>query len=107
MVFATLAYHRPHIYLLDEPTNHLDMDTIEALVETLKTFNGGLVVVTHDQYLVDSVCNKLYVIDQHKHINIFDGNFNDYKKLSLVGYKRFEALQEKMLGDEAGEEKEE
>lgn len=102
-MFATLAYDRPHIYLLDEPTNHLDMDTIEALVETLKAFNGGLVVVTHDQYLVDSVCNKLYVIDQNKHINLFEGSFNDYKKLSLVGYKHFEARQENEIAEEVEE----
>ena len=49
MVFATISFYRPHLILLDEPTNHLDMDTIEALVETLKEFNGSVVIVTHDQ----------------------------------------------------------
>ena len=49
VVFATISYKRPHILLLDETKNHLDMETIEALVKTLKEFNGGIVVVTHDQ----------------------------------------------------------
>lgn len=90
MVFATLSYYRPHILLLDEPTNHLDMDTVEALVTTLKEFNGGLVIVSHDQYLVEEVCNKLYVIDEKRRIHLFEGSFEDYKKYSLRNYKHFE-----------------
>ena len=91
VVFATLSYVQPHILLLDEPTNHLDMDTIEALVTTLKAFNGGLVIVTHDQYLVEEVCNKLYVIDEKRHIRFFEDTFEAYKKYSLVNYKHFDA----------------
>ena len=62
----------------------MDMDTIEALVTTLKVFNGGLVIVTHDQYLVEEVCNKLYVIDEKRHIRLFEDTFEAYKKYSLV-----------------------
>ena len=90
VVFATLSYYRPHILLLDEPTNHLDMDTVEALVTTLKEFNGGLVIVSHDQYLVEEVCNKLYVIDEKRHIHLFEGTFENYKKYSLRNYKHYE-----------------
>ena len=92
VVFATLSYVQPHILLLDEPTNHLDMDTIEALVTTLKAFNGGLVIVTHDQYLVEEVCNKLYVIDEKRHIRLFEDTFEAYKKYSLVNYKHFDGF---------------
>lgn len=95
MVFASISYFHPHIILLDEPTNHLDMDTIEALVTTLKEFNGGIVIVTHDQYLVEQVCNKLYVIDRKRHIKRFDGSFNDYKKEALVQYTPFIPSEEK------------
>ena len=49
VVFATISSYRPHLILLDEPTNHLDMDTIEALVSTLKEFNGSIIIVTHEQ----------------------------------------------------------
>ena len=89
MVFASISYFQPHVLLLDEPTNHLDMDTIEALVTTLKEFNGGIVIVTHDQYLVEQVCNKLYAIDRKRHIQRFEGSFSDYKKSALVQYTPF------------------
>ena len=66
------------------------MDTVEALVTTLKEFNGGLVIVSHDQYLVEEVCNKLYVIDEKRHIHLFEGTFENYKKYSLRNYKHYE-----------------
>ena len=96
MVFASISYFQPHVLLLDEPTNHLDMDTIEALVTTLKEFNGGIVIVTHDQYLVEQVCNKLYAIDRKRHIQRFEGSFSDYKKSALVQYTPFIPAEEKV-----------
>ena len=96
MVFASISYFQPHVLLLDEPTNHLDMDTIEALVTTLQEFNGGIVIVTHDQYLVEQVCNKLYAIDRKRHIQRFEGSFSDYKKSALVQYTPFIPAEEKV-----------
>ena len=96
MVFASISYFQPHVLLLDEPTNHLDMDTIEALVTTLKEFNGGIVIVTHDQYLVEQVCNKLYAIDRKRHIQRCEGSFSDYKKSALVQYTPFIPAEEKV-----------
>lgn len=46
--FAMITYEAPHILLLDEPTNHLDYDAINALIESLKGYKGGLVVISHD-----------------------------------------------------------
>lgn len=53
--FALLAYRKPHIVILDEPTNHLDMETIQALIDALKEFKGGLIVVSHDQHFIQQV----------------------------------------------------
>ena len=55
MVFAWLASQAPHILLLDEPTNHLDMETIDALAEAIKDFDGGLMLVSHDFRLINQV----------------------------------------------------
>ncbi|WP_139892458.1 ribosomal protection-like ABC-F family protein [Bacillus sp. D386] len=61
------------LLILDEPTNHLDLPSREQLEETLSTFAGTLVIVSHDQYLIERLCNKLLVIDE-KIINRVERN---------------------------------
>lgn len=72
----------PHILLLDEPTNHLDFDAINALIIALNNYEGGLVVVSHDQYFLNSVCDRLYVV-KNKKVKIFEGDIDKYRKSLL------------------------
>ena len=80
--FATITWTNPHILLLDEPTNHLDYDAINALIVALNNFDGGIVVVSHDQYFLSSVCDRMYVVNKKK-VRLFDGDINDYRKSLL------------------------
>lgn len=75
------------VVLLDEPTNHLDMQCIEALIEALKKFEGGVLVISHDQHFITSVCNEIWYIHDKK-VERFSGEFNDYKKKVIDEIKK-------------------
>jgi ATP-binding cassette, subfamily F, member 3 len=57
----------------------LDIDTVEALIQALQLYEGGILFVSHDQHLIESVCAEIWVCDDHK-IELFDGTFSEYKK---------------------------
>ena len=59
---AQIVMQKPNILLLDEPTNHLDYDAINALIVGLNNYDGGLVVVSHDEYFLNALCDKLYLV---------------------------------------------
>lgn len=83
VAFAMLAFARPNFIVMDEPTNHLDIETIDALIEALRSFTGGIVVVTHDQHFVQTVCKELWVVGNGKVEKFGQGHFPEYKKQIL------------------------
>ncbi|RUP31129.1 P-loop containing nucleoside triphosphate hydrolase protein [Jimgerdemannia flammicorona] len=70
VAFACLGLQNPHILILDEPTNHLDMDSIEALQEALAVFKGGVVIVSHDERFIDTVCNEIWMEPGAEHLEL-------------------------------------
>ena|SRR3990167_601622 len=79
VVFAHIAYQRPHVLLLDEPSNHLDIETIEGLAQSLGTFEGGVLMVSHDQRLIELVCDEIWSLDDRT-VTKFDGDMKAYKQ---------------------------
>ncbi|VUZ50508.1 unnamed protein product [Hymenolepis diminuta] len=65
VAFAALGMSKPNLLVLDEPTNHLDIETIAALGESLKSFNGGVVLVSHDERFISSVCTECWVCTRY------------------------------------------
>jgi len=82
VVFVELSLQRPHILLLDEPTNNLDIETIDALVDAINNFNGGIVVVTHDQRLIEECDCTLWVVEKQG-VTSWEKGFDDYKETLL------------------------
>ncbi|RAP78724.1 ribosomal protection-like ABC-F family protein [Paenibacillus montanisoli] len=60
---SQLMMKEQDLLILDEPTNHLDLASREQLEETLSEYNGTLIIVSHDRYLIDKICDKLLVIE--------------------------------------------
>lgn len=79
VALARVILEEPDLILLDEPTNHLDIETIEWLENWLKRSRVTLLMVTHDRYFLDRVCNKIIEIDRES-IFSYDGNFDYYRK---------------------------
>ena len=73
-----------NLLMLDEPTNHLDLDSCESLLEAIKAFDGAVMMVTHDEYFLKEIANKLIIFDNNK-VSIFEGSYADF--LSKVGWK--------------------
>ncbi len=78
--FSTVQMLNPHLILLDEPTNHLDLESIEGLIKGINEFNGGIVIITHDMYLIESIENaEIYEYNYAlSKIIKFNGDFDEY-----------------------------
>ena len=77
VALARVILENPELLILDEPTNHLDIEIIEWLEGYLKRSKVALLMVTHDRYFLDRVCNKIIEIDRQQ-IYTYDGNFDYY-----------------------------
>ncbi len=86
LVLALTVYQKPNLLLLDEPTNHLDLDMRHALNIALQGFEGAMVLISHDRFLLTSVCDDFYLVDS-KQVQAFDGDLDDYKDWILKGDK--------------------
>eukprot|EP00249_Psilotum_nudum_P023811 c28989_g1_i1 orf=609-2861(+) len=79
VAFSKITFTKPHILLLDEPSNHLDLDAVEALIQGLVLFQGGVLMVSHDEHLISGSVDELWAISQGK-ATPFHGTFQEYKK---------------------------
>ena len=68
----------PNVLILDEPTNDLDIETLKILEDFIDEFVGVVIVVSHDRYFLDRICNKIFSFESKGLINIYNGNYSDY-----------------------------
>ena len=79
VALAELTLSAPDVVILDEPTNNLDIESIDALAEALNDYQGGVIIVSHDERLIRDTDCQLWVIEDQS-IEEIDGGFDDYRK---------------------------
>ena len=95
LLFAMMSLDVPNILFLDEPTNHLDVDAREALIQALNTFDGAVVLVSHDAHLVELIADRLWLVDGGT-CKPFDGTLEDYAA-ELKASRRAERVAERKI----------
>ncbi len=86
LALSLIVWDKPNLIVLDEPTNHLDMATREALTVALSSFEGTLLLVSHDRHLLRSVCDKLLLVHDGA-VSEYDGDLDDYANFVLLQRK--------------------
>ena len=87
LLFAMMSCDDPHILLLDEPTNHLDVIAREALIQAINTFEGAVIIVSHDHHVIELTADRLWLVDQGT-VLPFDGDLNEYRVFLTKGAER-------------------
>ncbi len=77
LVFSRLALEQPNVLVLDEPTNHLDLESIEALVNALQTYEGTLILVSHDRWFVSQLATRVLEVSREG-IRDYLGTYEEY-----------------------------
>ena len=85
VALATALIHPADVLILDEPTNHLDAFMVEWLEQWLEKFRGGLLMVTHDRYFLERVCNRILEVDRGK-LYTYEANYSRYLALRQQRY---------------------
>lgn len=76
--------HNPNFLILDEPTNDLDIFTLSKLEEFLENFKGCLIIVSHDRYFLDKLCDHLFIFEGEGKIKDFVGNYSDFREMKDI-----------------------
>ena len=94
LCFAIMANTRGNVLILDEPTNHLDLNTKEVLEDVLAEFEGTIILVSHDRYLINKVADRIIEVKADE-VNCYEGNFDAYAEaVSAAGAKAAEQAAE-------------
>ncbi|WP_300543230.1 ABC-F family ATP-binding cassette domain-containing protein [Maricaulis sp.] len=83
LLFNLITFDGPHLLILDEPTNHLDMDSRAALISAINTYEGAVVLISHDRHLIESCVDRLWLVADGT-VKQYDDDIETYRQ-SLLG----------------------
>ncbi|MCM3676915.1 ABC-F family ATP-binding cassette domain-containing protein [Peribacillus simplex] len=98
LALGKLLLRKPDILILDEPTNHLDIETLSWLEQYLQSYQGAVLIVSHDRYFLDKVVNLVYEISRNN-MKKYHGNYSSYLEVKAEDYERDMKLFEKQQGE--------
>ena len=101
LLFALMSFKAPQMIILDEPTNHLDMDSRQSLIHAINEYEGAVILISHDSYLVEACADRIMVVENGG-VQDFDGDINDYKA-EVIGNKATLKKKEKVEKKETKE----
>ena len=84
LLMGLASFHGPHLLIMDEPTNHLDIDSRAALIEAINDYEGAVILVSHDRYLLEACADRLWLVANGT-VTDFDGDMDDYRRFVLEG----------------------
>ena len=83
LALATVVLKPCDVLILDEPTSHLDYEMVEWLEDYLRRFRGAIIMITHDRYFLDSVCNRIVEVDKGQTYS-YDTNYSGFLELKAA-----------------------
>lgn len=86
LALALLIWEKPNLLLLDEPTNHLDLEMRHALVVALQSYEGAMIVVSHDRHLLRA-CTDSFLWVANQKVEVYEGDLDEYEQ-ALKNYRR-------------------
>ena len=84
LMMGLAAFEGPHMLILDEPTNHLDIDSRLALMEAINDYEGAVILISHDRFLIEACADRLWLVNNGT-VAPFDGDLDLYRQLVLDG----------------------
>jgi ATP-binding cassette subfamily F protein 3 len=98
LALAKLALTNANLLLLDEPTNHLDIPSQEILQEVLDNYQGTILLVSHDRYLIDALATQIWEIDEaHGRLPVYKGTYSQYREWQRAERERAKVEDEQAL----------
>lgn len=100
LALAKLLLSKPDLLILDEPTNHLDIETLSWLETYLKSYEGAILIVSHDRYFLDQVVSIVYEVSRHR-VTKYTGNYSAYLDEKAKNYERDVKMFERQQDEKA------
>ena len=84
LLMGLATFGGPHLLILDEPTNHLDIDSRVALMDAINDYEGAIILISHDRFLLEACADRLWLVNGGT-VKPFDGDLDAYRSLVLEG----------------------